>query len=118
MTDQVNKICQSTYLEIRRIGSIRKYLTVDATKTLVTSLVLSRLDYCNSLLAGLPQGLTDKLQKVMNCAAHLIFKVPLRQHISPFLADLHWLNVSSRVQYKIATLCFHIANGPVPPYLS
>ena len=50
MREQVSKVCQSAYFEIRWIGSIRKYLTTEATETLVTSLVLSRLDYCNSLL--------------------------------------------------------------------
>ena len=49
--EQVNKLCQLAYLEIRRIGSIRQYLSVEATKTLVSTLVLSRLDYCNALLA-------------------------------------------------------------------
>ena len=74
MKQQVSKICQSAYLELRRISSIRHVLTVDATKTLVTSLVLSRLDYCNFLLSGIPQQLIDKLQKVQNCSARLIFK--------------------------------------------
>ena len=58
---QVSKMCQSTYLELRRIGSIRHALTADATKTLVTSLVLSRLGYSNPLLLGIPQQLIDKL---------------------------------------------------------
>ena len=71
MKQQVSKICQSAYLELRRSCSIRHVLTVDATETLVTSLVLSRLDYCNSLLLGIPQQLIDKLQ---NCSARLIFK--------------------------------------------
>ena len=51
---QVSKICQSANLELRRISSVRHVLTVDAAKTLVTSLVLSRLEYCNSLLSGIP----------------------------------------------------------------
>ena len=51
LKEQVNKLCQLAYLEIRWIGSIQHYLTFEATKTLVSSLVLSRLDYCNSLLA-------------------------------------------------------------------
>ena len=59
---QVSNICQSAYLELRRISSIRHVLTVDVTQTLVTSLVLSRLDYCNSILSGIPQQLIDKLQ--------------------------------------------------------
>ena len=47
--EHINFICKSAFLEIRRISTIRHYLTVDATKTLVVSLVLSRIDYCNSL---------------------------------------------------------------------
>ena len=54
LKEQVNKLSQLAYLEIRRIGSIRQYLSVEATKTLVSSLVLSRPDYCNALLAGSP----------------------------------------------------------------
>ena len=54
LKEQMNELYQLAYLEIRRIGSIRQYLSVEATKTLVFSLVLSRLDYCNALLAGSP----------------------------------------------------------------
>ena len=64
MKQKVSKICQSAYLELRRISSFRHVLTADATKTLVTALVLSRLDYCNSLLSGIPQQLIDKRQTV------------------------------------------------------
>ena len=62
LKEQVNKLCQLAYLEIRRVDSIRQYLSVEATKTLVSSLVLSRLDYCNVLFAGCPQVLLDKIQ--------------------------------------------------------
>ena len=61
LKEQVNKLCQLAYLEIRRNGSIPQYLSVEAIKTLVSSLVLSRLDYCNALLAGSPQVLLDKI---------------------------------------------------------
>ena len=61
MKQQVSKVCQSTYLKLHRISSFRHVLTVEATKTLVTSLVLSPLDYCNSLLSGMPKQLTKKL---------------------------------------------------------
>ena len=63
MKQQVSKIRQSAYLELRRNSSIRHVLTVDATKTLVTSLVLSRLDYCNSLLSGIPQQLLTNFKR-------------------------------------------------------
>ena len=55
MRDQVSKVCQTAYLEIRRIGSIRKYFTTEDTKTLISFLVMSRFDYCNSSIVGVPQ---------------------------------------------------------------
>ena len=84
MKQQVSKICQSAYLELRRISSIRHVLTVDANKTLVTFLVLSHFDYCNSLLSGIPKQLIDKLQDVQNCSAQLIFKTSKCAHFTTF----------------------------------
>ena len=118
MKTQINKICQSCYLEIRRIGSVRHFLTTEATKTLVTSLILSRIDYCNSLLAGLPQGLLESLQRVQNCAARLIFKSRRSDHVTPLLMKLHWLPVQYRIEYKLSVLCYHIICEFAPTYLS
>ena len=90
------------------------YLSFETTRTPVSSLVLSRFDYCNALLAGSPQVLLDKIQRVINCSARLIFKVPKSAHITPFLYDLHWLSISNQIQYKIALICFHIVSGTTP----
>ena len=116
LKEQVNKLCQLAYTEIRRIGSIRQYnICFEATATLVSSLVLSRL---NALFAGSPQLPIDSIQRERNCSARLTFKVPKSAYITPFLYDLHWLPVSSRIQYKIALICFHIVSCTAPPYLS
>ena len=66
-------ICRSAFLELHRINSIRNFLSADAVKTLLCSLVLSRIDYCNYLLADLPQCLLKKIQYVQNAAAKMIF---------------------------------------------
>ena len=66
--EHINFTCKTAFLEIRRISTIRHYLTDDATKTPVVSFVLSRIDYCNSLLAGLPQSLVGKLQSPKLCS--------------------------------------------------
>ena len=102
-----DKLCQLLYLEIRGIGLIRRYLSFEATKTLVSSLVLSRLDCFSTLLAG------SKLQRVINCLARLICTVPKSAHITPLLYGLHWLPISSRIQDKAAFICFHIVSAPV-----
>ena len=104
MKQQVSKVCQSTYLELRRISSVRHVLIVEATKTLVTSLVLSFLDYCNSRLSGMPQQHIEKLQKVQNCSARLIFKTSKRSHALPLLTKLQWLPVAQRIDYKVSSM--------------
>ena len=105
MEKHVTNICRSAYIEMRRISNIRHYLTTDATKTLLCAFVLSKLDYCNSLLSGSPKHLLDKLQKVQNSAARLVFKALKHKHIKPLLQKLHWLPVVSRIQYKRLQLC-------------
>ena len=114
----MNKLCQPAYLEIRPIGSVRQYLSFEDTNILVSLLVLFRLDYCTALLASSPEVLLDKIQRVISYSARLIFKVLKATHITPFLYDLHWLPISSRIQYKIALICFHIVSGTAPPDLS
>ena len=65
---------------------IHQFLASEATKTLVMSLVLSHLDYCNSLLAAISQKPVNKMQRAMNCATHLACKAPRREHV---FVDLH-----------------------------
>ena len=89
----VNNICKGAYYQIRNIGLIRKYLDIDTTKTLVHAYVTSRLDYCNSLLYGIPKELTNKLQRVQNTAARLVTRTRKYDHITPVLKDLHWLPI-------------------------
>ena len=84
----VIKICQTAYFELKRISSIRRFLTEDATKTLVTSYILSRLDYCNRLLMGTPNFVIQPLQKIQNFAARLVLLAPRHHHSTPLLEKL------------------------------
>ena len=88
MKSHVSNLSCSANFELRRISSIRHLLSTDATKTLVSAFVLSRLDYCNSLLSGCPQYLLNKLERVQNNAARLVLRVSKTDHISPHLASL------------------------------
>ena len=114
----VMNVCRVAHLELRRINSIRNLLSIDAVKTLVCSLVLSRFDYCNSLLVGLPQYLIKRLQGVQNAAARSILRTPRFEHISPLLQNLYWLPVNRRTLHKIAALCHSSLSGSGPQYLS
>ena len=103
----VLNICRSAYTELRQIGSTRHLLTAQRTQTLVCAFILSHLDYCNCVLAGCPQFLIDRVQKVQNAAARLICSVKKLGHVQPILQSLHWLPIRARIQYKISTLCFN-----------
>ena len=74
-------LCRNMNFQIKRISHIRDYIPEDVAKTLVTSLVLSKIDYCNSLLAGITNEAIYPIQKVQNNAACLIFRTRKREHI-------------------------------------
>ena len=93
----ISNVCRSAYVEIRRIGSIHQCLTVEATKTLVCAFVLSKLDYCNSLLFGCPLYILRRLQKDQNSTVKLVFKSRRRDHVLPLLQFFHWILVQVRV---------------------
>ena len=114
----ISLTCRSAYAALRQISSIRHYLTVDVTKTLVSAFVLSRLDYGNALLANCPKNLLDKLRKVQNSAARLIICSRKRDHITPLLHTLHWLPVEARIQYKLSVLCHNFFSHASPVYIS
>ena len=114
----ISDICRSTYFELRRISSVRRYLTFESTKLLVCSFVLSRLDYCNSLLVGLPKFQLQRLQRIQNHAARLIFKQPKWCHVTPLLKRLRWLPINARIDYKLACLAYSFFNGHCSSFVS
>jgi len=84
---------------------------------LTSAFILSRLDYCNSILAGLPKSSIATLQRVQNAAARLVLGLGPRDHISDGLRQLHWLPVEARIRYKLCLLMHMVHTGRCPPYL-
>ena len=82
------------------------------------SLVISRLDYANSLLIGANKTCLKRLQIVQNSAARLITRISYRDHITPILFQLHWLPIEYRIRYKALLMCFNCLMGTAPEYLS
>ena len=94
MKKHVIKICQTAYFELKHNSLICRFLTEDAAKILVTSYILSRLDYCNCLLMGTPNSVIQPLQKIQNFAARLVLLAPCHHHSTPLLEKLLWLPIS------------------------
>ena len=117
MNAHVTKTCKAGFFYLHNICRIRKFLTQEITEKLIHAFVTSRLDYCNSLLYGLPSNLLAKLQRVQNTAARLIHRAPRFCHTTPLLVDLHWLDIKSRIDFKIILLTFKAIHGQAPAYI-
>ena len=116
MNDHINLICKKLFNAIRNISTIRKFLTLNATKVIVQALVCSRIDFNNSLYYGLLQKQIQRLQRIQNCAARLIFRKRKFDHITPCLIELHWLPVYARITFKVLVLTYKCLNDLAPTY--
>ena len=88
------------------------------TERIVHAFVLSKLDYCNSLLYGLPSREIEKLQRLQNTAARLTVCTKKTDHITPVLKKLHWLPVNDRITFKLLLLTYKSLNGVAPVYIN
>ena len=117
MATHITKTC-SAFFYLYNIRHMRKYLTSECTKKLIHAILTSRLDYCNSLLCWVADHHMQKLQRVMNASARLIFCAPNYGHITPLLQQLHWLLICLRIEFKILLITFKVLQGSFPKYLN
>jgi len=101
MKQHVTKEASSCFYHLRRLKQISRLVGKEVTAQLVSAFILSLLDYCNVLLAGLPHATTGPLQRVHNAATRLVLNLRLRDHVTPALKHLHWLPVASRITFKL-----------------
>jgi len=98
MKEHVAKIAAACFYHIRRLRQVRRRIGQEVTQQLVLALIMSRMDYCNSVLAGLPTSTLQPLRSVQNAAARLVFGLSRPDHVTPTLIQLHWLPVSYRIK--------------------
>ncbi len=114
--EHIAKTARSCRFALHNIRKIRPFLTEHAAQLLVQALVISRLDYCNALLAGLPSNTIKLLQMIQYAAARLIFNEPKRAHVTPLFISLHWLPVAARIQFKTLMIAYRTTTGSAPAY--
>jgi len=114
----VSNICKSSAYHIRALRHIRKSIDVNSVKSIACAMVGARIDYCNALLYGTSETNIDKLQRLQNSLARAVSGVRKYEHITPTLKKLHWLPISSRINYKIALLAYKTITTKNPEYLS
>ena len=104
-------------MNIQRIKTIRKYLTRESCTQLVQSFVISHLDYCGSLLYGLPSYNIKKLQRIQNWSAKLVLQRGRLENSFQALFDLKWLPMQQRIHFRILTQVYKCLIKEAPGYL-
>jgi hypothetical protein len=113
----VTNVCKLCYFHIRALRHVRDSLPDEVARTVACSIVGSRLDYCNSLLAGTSKSNLLKLQRVQNTLARVTLRQGKFTHITPALKQLHWLPIEHRISFKMAILTYKIKSTGQPIYL-
>ena len=118
MNSHVSNFARSCYFELRRLASICRFMTNTATDTFFSAFVLSRIEYCSSLLYCSAHDVTSNLHRKQNYAARVIFHLPMSSNMTTHLKSLHWLHVNVRSTYKITCLCYHCHSSTAPSYVA
>ena len=113
----VNTKCSEAYFKLRNISRLRYCLDTLMRIMLVRNLILSKLDYCNAILANIQKYLINKLQRVMNASVRFIYDIKKHDHISYYLKKAHFLPVQKCIEFKLCTLVFKITHSLAPTYL-
>jgi len=97
--------------------TIRNTLDFSTARIIATSIIRSKLDYCNSLFLNLPQSQLGRLQIILNSSARTVSKTPKFAQITPVLKSLHWLKIEQRIQYEVASIIYKVLQSQQPSYL-
>jgi len=115
--DKITALSKACYYLIRQHHCIRPYLDLSTACTIATSIVHSKLDYCNSLFYNLPKSQLSRLQQLKNSLARTVMNASKSCHINPIVRSLHWLRITERIKYKLLSLIYKVLTTTEPPYL-
>jgi hypothetical protein len=113
----IDVITTRCYATLRQLRAVHRYVSQPVMKSLVTSLVLWRLDHFKCVLLGLPASSIRRLQTVQYANARLVFNIRRSDHITDALICLHWLRIAERIRFKMAVMAYRSIHGLLPSYL-
>ena len=103
---------------LHMVHELRNVLSKHTTKSLVYAIVSSHMDYCNSVMAGLPMETLKPLQKIQNLAAKMVCRQNRWDSAMEALKQLHWLNIEDRIQFKVLCMVYRCVNKQGPQFLN
>ena len=117
LDQHVSSIISACNYHLRAFRHIRPVLSNELAESIGRAIVLSKLDYCNSLHAGTSQSNLDWLQTVQNQCARIIHNLPYRESTKLARAQMHWLPVRERINFKLSVLAYSTLSSGAPGYL-
>ena len=108
-------LSRTCFYHLRQLRVVGRSLTTDSTHSLIRALFHSRVDYCNGVLAGLPQTQINRLQSILRAAARLVLQLPGWASVSNLMrAQLHWLSIPQRIQFKLCSVVYKCLHNTAP----
>jgi len=118
MTAHISGTVSNCFAALRQVCSVRRSLPMRVMSSLVTALVLTRLDCGNASLSRLPTCQLNRLQSVLHAAGRLACGARNYDYVTPLLEEFHWFSVPDRITFKLATLVFRCMHGLAQAYLA
>ena len=117
MPCHISNLCRILNFHLRNLWRIRRFLSQEACHHVVRALILSRIDYANSLLYGARERDLKRLQRLQNKAARLVYACGRDKCSAELLSALHWLPVKERLNFKTMLNVYNCISGKDPAYL-
>ena len=111
------QICKSCFYHMRDLKRIRKHVSLSTAVSLANALVISKLDYCNSLFTDIREKDLMKLQRVQNCLARIVHRAPRFSPSAPLRSSLHWLPINERIDFKVGLIAYKTLSCGMPKYI-
>lgn len=118
MKEHIRKLVSTGFFHLRRLRQLRRILPRAAKQRLVSTLILSRVDYCNAIFVGLPASTLAPIKRLMNAAVRFVAGLKFRDHVTPAYKELHWLPIEQRITFKLCSMMHSVINGTAPAYIS